>query len=179
VCGSRHDRAAITSGSQPWSDKLDAIKNKLGTGFLIALLGERGTGKTQMAVELMRHLVFRVWPATEAGTPAAYTSAQEFFLSLRAAYRKSGPSEIEQMAPYVAPDLLVIDEAQERGETEWEQRMLAYVCDKRYFFGLDTLLISNLTPEAFKASIGPSIYSRLIETGGVVVADWPSFRRPQ
>ena len=83
------------------------------------------------------------------------------------------------MDRFIHPQLLVIDEAQERGESDWESRMLTHVVDKRYFLQRDTLLISNLKLDEFKASIGTSICSRLIETGGAILADWPSFRGPQ
>jgi DNA replication protein DnaC len=74
------------------------------------------------------------------------------------------------------PDLLVIDEFQERGETAFENRMLNHLLDLRYGDLTDTLLIANLEPEELVESVGESITERLREAGGIIECNWPSFR---
>lgn len=172
----------------PWSDCLDKLVSRVRDGSIIALLGERGTGKTQLASQLIyRYLTGREAPERRSYDSrcyfdggdkchAMYVRMMEIFIALRASYRKEGPTEDEQIAKFVSPGLLVIDEAQERGESDWENRLLAEIIDHRYGDMSDTLIISNQKPDEFKASIGPSIYSRLVETGGIIVCDWPSFR---
>lgn len=136
----------------------------------MALIGERGPGKTQMGVALIRD-------NSERGKVSHYTTAMEIFLALKASYRSGATeSEAEILKRFTNPTLLVIDEMQERGETAWEDRLLTHLIDKRYGSERDTLLISNLKQEDFMAALGPSIVSRLIETGGVVNCNWPSFR---
>lgn len=155
---------------QQWKAKGSSIAQRFGDGFLIALLGESGTGKTQMAVSLA---------AIYRGT-VRYTKALRFFLELHAARNNARGdghrSEIQVVDAHAEPGLLVIDEAGERGETEWEDRMLAFLIDERYAHRRDTLLIANQRREAFLESVGPRIASRLQETGGIVLCDWPSYR---
>lgn len=168
----RHQRQVSADSTTPWGQKLNALIGRLGSGFLIAILGDRGTGKTQLGAELIR---YHVWhSASESGL---YIRAADIFMAIKECYKKDGPTERDQLAQFIGPALLVIDEAHERGETEWENRLLTYVIDRRYGDVHDTLLVSNQEPDAFKVSIGHSIYSRLIETGGLVECDWPSFRQ--
>ena len=43
-----------------WGDKLIMLTNRLNTGgMMFALIGQRGTGKTQMAAELIRYEIGR------------------------------------------------------------------------------------------------------------------------
>ena len=37
-----------------WHSKFDSVKARLGEGFIVSLIGPRGTGKTQMATSLAR-----------------------------------------------------------------------------------------------------------------------------
>lgn len=165
----------------PWFQTLEKIRPKVGTGYLIALLGIRGTGKTQMAAELVKcscqprpdeHV-----PTKLNVVPARYMLAIEFFLSLRQTYDKTGDSELDILNRLVRQfGLVIIDEVQERGNTDFEDRMLTLLIDRRYAAMGDTLLLSNLTPEQFALAVGPSIASRLNEAGGIIECDWPSFR---
>lgn len=155
----------------PWRDCLEKISVHLvKSGALITLLGTRGGGKTQLAVELMFHV-------TAKRRRARYVTAMEIFLEVKAAYRKDS-KETEEMVvdSFCKPQLLVIDEVHERGETGWEDRILTHIIDKRYRSMLDTILIANLERNEFVASMGKSVVSRLNETGGIITCNWPSFR---
>lgn len=158
-----------------WGNKLAHLQVRLRDGFLAALIGSRGTGKTQLAAQLIYTQLFR----SDHPRPL-YCRAIEFFMAIRESYSstRSAPTETEQIEHFRRPDLLVIDDAHERGGSEWEDRLLTYLIDCRYADGSDTLLISNQEQGAFRKSVGPSIWDRLTETGGIIVADWPSFRTP-
>jgi DNA replication protein DnaC len=67
------------------------------------------------------------------------------------------------------PSLLVIDEAAKRGETEWENRLLFEILNKRYGDFKDTILIANQSREEFSKSMGPAIVRRMDEVGGLMV----------
>lgn len=166
----RHARRQV-SQSAAWDNVLANIQRRLGNGILVALIGARGTGKTQLAVECIRAAV-----APPRLMPARYATAMEIFVSIRDAYR-TGASEAVVQARYQRPALLVIDEAQERGDTAWEDRVLTAIVDHRYSMLRDTIIISNLTRAAFEQSMGASIVSRMIETGGIVECKWESFRK--
>jgi len=154
----------------PWAQELEKINKKQGEGFLCVLMGRRGTGKTQMSVCSIHN-------ACENLRPSMYIKAQDLFISLRQAFRKDGDSEAEIIRQFTDPRFLVIDAMEERGETPFENRLLNHIIDKRYDNCDDTLLITNQTPEAFEDSAGPSIISRIHETGGKIVCDWDSFRK--
>lgn len=161
--------------SRAWWAKTEYICRKVGSGTLLALLGNRGTGKTQSAVAAMLH-------AAKAERSCLYTKAMEIFLDIRATYIRATDSrpvatELDALKKYLDPRLLVIDEIQQRGESDFENRILAFVIDKRYDAMSDTLLVGNLTPEKMTESLDPSIVDRLQETGGVVEFVWQSFRK--
>lgn len=143
----------------------------MGTGFIVALLGGRGVGKTQMAVAACREMA-------EREKSFLYCTAMDIFLDIKDSFRKGG-SERDALKNFIRPALLVIDEVQERGETPWEDRLLTHIIDKRYAAERDTLLISNQTKDAFVESIGQSVASRIAEAGGIAVFDWASFREKE
>jgi DNA replication protein DnaC len=153
-----------------WSAVLESLTKNLGRGILVALLGLRGTGKTQIAVEAIRETINR-------GGEARYVKALDLIIRFREAFRKDGPSERAVLEEFLEPDLLVIDAMEERGETEFEDRMISHLIDRRYDALGDTILISNQTKDAFSKAIGLSATSRIIETGKVFECAWESFRK--
>lgn len=153
-----------------WVKRFRELERRLGEGFLVALLGKCGTGKTQLGVELIR-------TTCAVGRRAMYEKTAFFFMAIQETYgaRDSGAAVI---ARYTAPRLLVLDEVSQRGNTPWEDRTLDLLIDVRYDSeGLDTVLLSNDRRDVFLESVGPRIKDRLIETGGIIECDWPSFRQ--
>lgn len=157
--------------SGEWGKMEVRLKAKLGSGFLLALVGTRGNGKTQLGVELMRHLA-------EHKVTSHYCTASEFFMAIRATYKpNSQTTEEDVIIRYRDKRLIVLDEIGRRGQSEWEDRMLFELLDKRYGDMSDTLLISNQERAEFTTAIGPSIASRMQETGGIIECTWTSFRK--
>jgi DNA replication protein DnaC len=134
---------------------------------VVGLCGGRGTGKTQMVVEIARGLLGK--------KPVRYTKAVEIFISLRGAFRDGGDEE-SIISSWCKPDLLIVDEAHVRGETAFEDMMLTHIVDKRYDGMKDTILISNQTADEFAKSLRVSITSRMNESGGMIECQWPSYR---
>jgi DNA replication protein DnaC len=54
--------------------------------------------------------------------------------------------------------------------------MLTHLIDRRYDSMLPTLLIANLSLGQYERTVPLSVRSRIAETGGVKVCDWPSYR---
>lgn len=144
-------------------------------GAIIALVGPRGTGKTQMATELARRFL-PIWIAKGFQRQARYCRVMEFFMAIKDSYSEKGGKESDAFFPFVQPRLLVLDEVQVRNGTGWEDNALTYLLDRRYGEQRSTILISNLSVDSFVSSIGDSILSRLEESGAVIVCDWESFR---
>lgn len=153
-----------------WLDAFEKVKARLGTGCILAIVGSRGTGKTQIATESIR-------AACKMGMDAYYAKAVDIFISMRACYRAEATSEERLIKAYSRYKLLVIDALEEKSDSEWENRMLSHIIDKRYDDMVDTILISNEKPEAFSAQHGSSIADRIYETGGIIECKWLSFRK--
>ena len=167
---------------RPSNPKWDAIRDLLVAqagshcGFLVALLGQSGTGKTQLAVSVIREC------CGHGGATARYVKAIDLFRDLRRAYSapakgESADAEDEIVRTWTGYDLLVIDECHQRGRTDWEANSLINLLDRRYDEMNATILIANQDKEGFANEMGPSVVSRMHETGEAIVCDWPSFRK--
>jgi len=140
-------------------------------GGTVLLLGDRGNGKTQCGVELIRSLCFNDLRSCR------YIRCREIGMKLREAFGgKSNLTEMAAMEQFVRPYLLVIDECQERMESDFEVRSLTLIIDKRYGECKPSVLIANCSEKNFTSLLGPSIIDRAKEGGGAVLFDWPSFR---
>lgn len=146
------------------------VDRKERRGFICALVGNRGSGKTQLGVEAIRM-------GCKALYSCRYTRAFDVFMEVRAAMKSDHATEVDAMREFIDPEMLVIDEMQERGETAFEDRILVNIIDKRYGQMNDTILIANQTPEHFTAALGPSVTDRIRETGGIIECTWESFRK--
>lgn len=171
-CGAPRRHAAVVARMDgPWGAKLAALIPRLGTGCILVLHGINGNGKTQLGVELMRHQV------GVRKLSAKFTSSMEFFMAVKATYRPDAKKdEAAVVAEFTAPKLLVMDEVEKRGESEWENHLLFHLVNRRYNDGKDTVMISNLDKAELPAHLGRSLVSRLNQTGGLVFCDWPSKR---
>lgn len=163
-------------GHSEWHKHYRAALMMAQDGGTVALLGSRGTGKTQAAVEVIRYFCSQSTP--ERPLSSIYTTAAELFQKIRLAF---GPdrriTEDRAIAKFVSPRLLVIDEVQVRRNSDFEEQSLTLILDKRYGARRPTILIANLEPKAFFESVGESIEDRMDEGGGHFVFAWESFRK--
>lgn len=155
----------------PWGDAYRRLRDGLNIRPLVVLLGKRGTGKTQLGIDLLADIA-------AAGRAVKYLKALDLFREVRSCYRPDGPDEVRLLDRLRRFEGLVIDEAHERGESEWENRTLVNLMDHRYDAGRPTILVANLDRQSFATAMGPSVVSRLHECGEVVDCNWPSFREP-
>ena len=101
----------------------------------------------------------------------------DFFVELRTTFKVDGEGdETGIMQRYTRPWLLVLDNVDRRGGSEWEDRMLTHLIDKRYDLGVATILIANLDLVAFAEHVGADVIDRIRDGGGLIVAEWPGFR---
>lgn len=139
---------------------------------IFLLSGDRGPGKTQMAAFWGQQCLLE-----EKST--RYHKAHSFLCTIRDQFgnnehRAETAREILQRAKKV--HLLVIDECSELAGTDWEKRTMTEIIDERYDNELSTVIITNHAPKEAVKEVGPSIWSRAEETGGIVVCDWESYR---
>ncbi len=169
-CPRRHWERTIEDCG-PFSAEKAKVIGKLGSGFIIALIGIRGTGKTQIAVEALRHNM------KERLKSGLYLPVVEFFMLVKNTYRPDAEeTEFEVLRRLARPSLLVLDEISKRGATEWENRLLFSLIDKRYCELKDTLMIANTTRPGLSEEVGDALASRLNECGGIIECNWPSRR---
>ncbi|MDP6367996.1 MAG: hypothetical protein QF615_00200 [Planctomycetota bacterium] len=174
----------------PWKGKAlerlrAARKEVLGGDCLLGLIGPRGTGKTQMAVELGltldRQFVLdnpgHTFSSLSQQAPAQkyYVLGQLLDLQKATFGRDIRPADTP-IGKAEQVDLLVLDEVQEIVQTEWQLTTVTRLIDARYQALKRTILIGNLTPSGLSQALGSSITSRMTETGLLVPCDWPSFR---
>ena len=149
------------------------VKEK--TGKLV-LLGTNGTGKTHLAVGIVRIL------------GGAIYSMYEITTRIRASY-VSGAKENElQIVDELARiPMLAIDEIGRTKGSDAETNWLSYICDKRHTRGLPLMLISNkhtrkTCPDGgcqncLENYISEDIMSRLAEDGRLVNMIGEDYRR--
>ena len=182
----RHRANTELSGTE-WQEAYQKALEIAESGGIIVCYGRRGTGKTQIAVEIARNAKLphsekpqKEWTMQSHPEyrPAIYCKAMEIFIDLKNSFqRPSAPSEKAIIEKLASAAFLVIDEAHVRGETKYEDDKLTHIIDKRYDAMRPTMLITNLQRKEFAAQLSPSILSRIEEQGGGIECNWESFRK--
>lgn len=158
-----------------WTDeqahKLSVVVDTIEDGGTAVLLGPRGTGKTQAATQIAYEYCAR---------HKAHVQYELCFAMLQDIKKRAYDDHKGSwgtLAEQVKCDLLVVDELQEMRQSEDDIRWMTALLDQRYARKKASILIANLVPQALPGVMGPSVMSRLEETGQIVVCDWGSFRK--
>lgn len=140
-------------------------------GRCLVLVGTAGTGKTHLAMAIVKEV-------SRQGFSAKYTTVHECIESIRATWRSdSTESEGAVVKRLAEVDLLVLDEVGVQYGKESEQIEMFKILNKRYNAVLPTVVISNVTVEEVKGYLGERVYDRLRENEGKVVEfKWDSER---
>jgi DNA replication protein DnaC len=165
---------ASTGVLGPWPDpsKPQALLDALHARGLCALIGKRGTGKTQMVAWAVDHIRWYGLPCVYA-----YFRADDLMSYVKSWFGLDSVSRLHNQRILRTVPLLVIDECQDRFGSEFEDMSLTNIADQRYGASLPTVFIANLKPENLAKNMGPSITSRIQESGCVVEVNWDSFRQ--
>jgi DNA replication protein DnaC len=162
-------REVLSRASGEWMSLYSDLIGMLDTGFMVALVGSFGGGKTQLAVCVAK-------AALDRAMSVRYYRAMDYFIAHRACYGDKTRSEPEFVALHREVGLLILDEAHQRSHTAHEDATLNNILDHRYGRQKPTILISNETPEAFAKSVGYAVVDRLYQCGGIIECNWPSHR---
>lgn len=165
----RHRTTKATETVPQWAAAMGRLREaSQRRDFMVALVGPRGTGKTQAAIE-----VARAWASQNMGV--IYLTAMDFFLRVKETF--GGESSERAVINSISNiPLLILDEVQVRTASDWETNLLTNLIDMRYRKSVATIFVTNLRAEQFVAHVGDSIASRIQQTGGIIVFDGPSFR---
>ena len=197
--GARHmEKFDTLSAEDEWHGAYKAAWASVWQGGMPVLLGNRGTGKTQIACELARSMSFLLSFAiafnerhSGSASPAvmksykgqapSYCLAADIGMHVRESYQKKegggAASTKKALERFQHPILLVIDEVQEQLESTHDRQMLTRVIDSRYANELPTVLIGNCTPDSLLGFVGASVYDRCYDGGCLIECNWQSFRR--
>lgn len=142
---------------------------KVGTGIMF--LGLVGTGKTHLAVGILREII-------NAGRNGRYITVSRIMRDIKDTFAKhSEKSESEVLDYLIKRDLLVIDEIGVQRANEFEANALFEVINGRYEAIRPTILIANLTLKEMRENVGDRVFDRMRENGGrAFVMDWKSNR---
>lgn len=141
----------------------------------LVLSGERGIGKTSLAVCAVQELI-------GAGHQAVYLRLMEYFDAIKERFKEKDQyelagdavDEVQVQHTYMQAPVLVIDEWP--GEaTDWRREKAEQLINYRYANGLPTLITTNLSYDEFVRVWGGIIAQRVrkmahwIEMGGVIL----------
>ncbi len=159
-------------------------------GAIVALIGDRGLGKTTLAAQWAIETAFR--NEAEKSKPEGprviqhviHKKLAKLIQRYKPLYADFGSTNSEALMDSLEflcqqQEFLVIDELHDCDDLKVKTRLLTDIVDRRYARCRDTILIANQKPAEFVASTGDSIISRLTEHGCIIPCDWPSYRTAQ
>lgn len=168
--------------SNEWDDFKAAMLDTLKHGNVV-LLGPRGCGKSQLAVEALAE---QVQKKGDIGLISAWQYPKqprmlllsEMSQELRETFTaESDKSEKSVMDKFAQAALLIVDELQDGSGTTFSEQRLTDAIALRYRNGLPTIFASNVPESALSKAVGPTIASRFQEGGsGCLVCEWSSLR---
>ena len=170
--GERHRRMDVAELKKhaKFTEKFMLAENIVNEGGIVLVFGDRGSGKTQLGVELVRS-------ACQQLKGSRYIHCRQIGMKLREAFKNNATiTEAQAVENFARPKLLVIDECQERMESDFEYRSLTLILDLRYADLKSTVLIGNCNEQQYIEFLGSSIIDRAKEGGGSLCFDWKSFR---
>jgi DNA replication protein DnaC len=126
-----------------------------GKGLL--LIGREGTGKTHIAVAVLKDVIAR-------GFTGLYWNVPELFLELRRLMNESAElTESDLFDEARRADLLVLDDLGAERSSEYVTDRLYVLINGRYGDDMPTIVTTNRGFDELRTQIGPRIFSRICE----------------
>jgi len=168
-------------------DYLTRFQQLESQGRWLVMIGEYGTGKTHLAVALMKKICFDY--AGQAVTkykdfplsiirdqinnrPVLFVKAPELLEKIRSAYEYEDVNENDVLAGYKYKKFLVIDDLGSEKPSEWQQEKLYTILDYRYSNLRPTVITSNYDLNELLPRIGQRVVERIQETAGEYITGW-------
>ena len=140
-------------------------------GTCLIFSGNAGTGKTHLACAIANQLMGQ-------GVSSLFTTVSDAMRAIKRTYDgDSNLTEMQAIASFVDPQLLILDEVGGNRGTEYELQLMFDIINKRYENCRPTIILTNLDPGALREHLGERVMDRLREGGGKLVGfTWESFR---
>ena len=144
-------------------EKIAEIKDAINEGKSITLVGCTGSGKTHLAVCLMKYRCFKAkMPVHEA---PIFVSVPDLILEIKDSWDSDNWTERDIIEHYTRPTLVVFDDLGVGNITDWVRGVLYSLIDKRMREEKQTIVTSNFTPDEIAEKIDGRIASRLSGMG--------------
>lgn len=126
------------------------------TGFLFK--GKTGTGKTHLAVSILKELLFK-------GFKGQYTNTVELLQFIRSVQFNTWKHDelTEKMDHILEQDLLILDDLGAEKVTDWTQERLYSLINKLYVNNKTIIVTSNVDLHELSMRLGEHTVSRLCE----------------
>lgn len=152
----------------------------LAAGRGLLMLGNLGTGKTHLAVAIVRKVLQR--------HTSIFTTASGLLKSITDTYSSNDQGRRDQVQrAYQQAHLLVIDEIGVQKGSEHEQLLISEILLDRYANNLSTIIISNAPEIGYTEDgvfyngvleyVGPRSFDRFNDTMTRVRFDWAGYRK--
>ncbi|HGB4477419.1 TPA: ATP-binding protein [Salmonella enterica subsp. enterica serovar Chester] len=163
--GAERNLAGCRNYAENWPQIFESGKG-------LVMTGNCGTGKNHLAVSVVKSIIRNHLARVEI------TDVMRLTRAVKNTWRHGAQStEDEVIEHFASLDLLIIDEVGVQFGSPTEMTILQEVINARYESVLPTILISNLTFEQLKESIGERIVDRVTDGGRNRLAfGWGSYR---
>jgi len=119
-----------------------------GTGLLI--IGKIGTGKTHLAVGILKELILA------RGIPCLFADYRELLKEIQNSYNPSvQTTELDVLRPVFETEVLALDELGAVKPTEWVWDSVSLILNSRYNHNRTTIITTNFEDEAAAAASAP------------------------
>ena len=123
------------------------------TGLL--LIGSIGTGKTHLAVGIIKELV------VSKGIPCLFYDYRELLKQIQNSYNDSvKATELEVLRPVFEAEVLVLDELGAVKPTEWVWDTVSLILNSRYNDNRTTIITTNYPDDGARDATGNSEFAR-------------------
>ena len=126
------------------------------TGRNLILCGITGSGKTHLAISVLRYA------ASKFGKEAVFVTGIDLIEELRANQDDEG-----LVNKYKTTPILVIDDYGREKQTEWVEKTLFRIFNHRYNEMLPTIITSNLTAKNLQEAISEGLARRIFENADI------------